>query len=213
MKKRSVGIILILIIGFSLYKTCQFLNRIDHSDPEYNTIYSDNYKEKLFNNSLLGMTQKQVIKILGEPLSKTQLEYFNAILYTNHKDSVDFNGNSNSLQLLGYSKNLTYKFISFDSLGNVKSTMIKGYPETEDEIKKLSRLKIISLFGKPDKEIICNCNCTVYSYSQIKEGNYSGKHPIINQRNIVFDNNQIAIKILKKVGNTYSKYDEICVEK
>jgi len=212
-KKRSVGIILILIIGFSLYKTCQFLNRIDHSDPEYNTIYSDNYKEKLFNNSLLGMTQKQVIKILGEPLSKTQLEYFNAILYTNHKDSVDFNGNSNSLQLLGYSKNLTYKFISFDSLGNVKSTMIKGYPETEDEIKKLSRLKIISLFGKPDKEIICNCNCTVYSYSQIKEGNYSGKHPIINQRNIVFDNNQIAIKILKKVGNTYSKYDEICVEK
>jgi hypothetical protein len=209
-RKKIAVIILILVLGFASFKACRFLNRIDHADPNYNTIYTDKYKEEIFNTTLLGMSENEIIKTLGEPFSKTKLEYFDAILYTNHKDSINLNANSNSLTLLGYSDSLTYKFISFDSGGNVKDAMIKGYPETESEIKKLTKSKIIMAFGPPDKEMLCNCNCEVYSYSQIKEGGISGKGPIINQRNIVFDNGRTALKIIKKVGNTYSKYDEIC---
>jgi hypothetical protein len=209
-KKRTTGIILVLVLGFVIFKAFQFLNRIDQADPDYNTIYTDHYKEDLFTKALLGKTEVEIIKTLGEPFSKTKLEYFDAILYTNQNDSIDLNANSNSLTLLGYGDSLIYKFISFDSLGNVKSVMIKGYPETENEIQKLSKSEIIKNFGLPDKEMLCDCNCEVYSYSKIKGGSYSGKQPIINQRNIVFDNKQIAIKIIKKVGNTYSKYDEIC---
>ncbi len=213
MKKILIGILVIVITGFAVYRFYKFIGRIDTADPEYNTIYTKGYKEKGFNTNLIGLTESQITNVLGEPFSKTKLEYFNAILYTNRKDSLYLNENSISIGFLRYSDSINYRFISFDSSGNVGEVMIKGYPETKEEIEKLTKSAIIRVLGNPDKEMLCDCKCEVYSYSEIKKGSYSGKHPIINLRNIVFDNNKIAIKIIKKVQNTYSKYDGICTEK
>ena len=213
MKKPLIGLLIISILSFTAYKLYKFISRIETSDPEYNTIYATGFNEKIFNNDLIGMPEGKVISTLGEPFSKTKLDYFSAFLYSNHKDSLYFIENSNSIGLLGNSDSLKYRFISFDNSGNVKTVMTKGYPDMEDSLKKMNRLEIIKILGNPGKEMLCDCNCEVYSYSKIKEGSYSGKQPIINLRNIVFDSNKVVIRIIRKVQNTYSKYDEICTEK
>jgi hypothetical protein len=212
-KKLLVGILIISMLSFTVYKLYKFISRIETSDPEYNTIYTADYNEKVFNKDLIGMTETKVINKLGEPFSKTRLDYFNALIYSNHKDSLYFIENSNSIGLLGYSDSIKYRFLSFDNSGNVKTVITKGYPDMEVSLKKLKKSEIIKILGNPDKEMLCDCNCDVYSYSKIKDGSYSGKHPIINLRNIVFDSNKIAIRIVRKVQNTNSKYDEICTEK
>jgi hypothetical protein len=213
MKRLLIGIFIIAALSFTVYKIYRFVSRIETSDPNYNTIYTAAFNEKVFNNELIGMAENKVVATLGEPFSKTKLDYFNALLYSNHKDSLYFIENSNSLGLLGYSDSIKYLFLSFDKLGHIKTVMIKGYPEIEDSLKKLNKPDIIKKFGNPDKEMFCDCNCQVFSYAKIKEGHYSGKHPIINLRNIVFDSNKIALRVIKKVQSTYSKYDEICTEK
>lgn len=212
MKKISFRLVLILIIGLVFYNVYKFISRIDHTDLEYNTVYTEKYKEKVFNNNLIGLTEKKIVDTFGEPFSKTKPGYFNAILYTNYKDSVSFEQYSNALNLAGISEKIKYRFISFDSSGNVDAVMIQGYPDNEAEIKLLSKSEIIKKFGKPEKEILCNCQCEVYSYSKIKEGSYSGKHPTINQRNIIFNDNHVAIKIIKKVGNSYGTDGGTCIE-
>ncbi|MFD2907627.1 hypothetical protein ACFSX9_02655 [Flavobacterium ardleyense] len=209
-KKYFIGIGLAILIIFGIYKINIFLDRIENSDPEYNTIYAQNFNEELFQNRLIGKSKNEIIEIIGNPLSKTKLKYFDAILYTNFKDSVYLKENSISVRLKGYSENVKYTFISFDSIGNVQNVMIRGYTENEEELKKSTKSEIFEKFGKPQKQMLCNCKCMVYSYSEIKEGGYSGKHPIINIRNLVFDKKNKLIKVIKKVGSTYSKYDEIC---
>jgi len=211
-KKIFFRLLIIVVLGFVFYKGCKFLNGIDHADPEYNTVYTKKYEERLFNNNLLGLTEKEIIKTFGEPFSKTKPGYFNAILYTNYKDSVSFEQYSTALSLATISEKMKYRFISFDSLGHVNDMMIQGYPDSANQIKLLSKPEIIKKFGKPDKEILCNCHCGVYAYSRIKTGEYSGKQPIINQRNIIFNGSHIAIKIIKKVGNSYSTDDGTCGE-
>lgn len=213
MRKILTGILILVIISLAVYKLNKIIGVFDTADSDYNTIYTGGYKEKVFNTDLVGMTESSVIKSLGEPYLKTKLEYFNAFLYSNHKDSLYLTENSNSIGYVRYSDSINYRFISFDSSGIVKVVMIKGYPDTEEEIKKLTKSEIIQKFGNPEKEMLCDCNCEVYSYSKIREGSYTGKHPIINLRNIVFDNKKIAIKVIKKVQNTYSLYDDICTEK
>ncbi len=209
-KKYFIGIGLMILVFFGIYKVNIFLDRIVNSDPEYNTIYSQNFNEKLFQNQLIGKSKNEIITIIGNPLSKTKLKYFDAILYTNFKDSVYLTENSISVGLNGYCKNVKYRFMSFDSIGKVENVMINGYSEKKEELGKLTKFEVLEKFGKPQKQILCNCKCIVYSYSEIKKGAYSGKHPIINIRNLIFDEKNKLIKVVKKVGSTYSKYDEIC---
>jgi hypothetical protein len=201
-----------MVLGFLFYKVYKFVNGIDHADLEYNTIYTKKYQERLFNDNLLGLTEKEIIKIFGQPFSKTKPGYFDAILYTNYKDSVSFEQYSHGLALATLSEKMKYRFISFDSLGHVDDMMIQGYPDSANQIKLLTKPEIVKKFGKPAKEILCNCNCEVYAYSRIKRGEYSGKHPTINQRNIIFNSSHIAIKIIKKAGNSYSTTDGTCDE-
>ena len=188
------------------------MDRITTADPEYNTIYTVNFKENLFNKDLLGLSQSEVIKVLGPPFSITKLKYFDAVLYSDYKDRIYLTQNSMNIGFNSYSDTINYKLISFDRLGNVMRVMIKGYSDTEEEIKKLTKTTVLKKFGNPDKKMLCDCKCEVYSYSEIKEGSYSGKQPIINLRNIVFNDKNIAEKIVKKIKSTYSKYDEICIE-
>jgi hypothetical protein len=213
MKRIFLRLIPILIIGLVFHKVYKYFNSLDQTDLEYNTIYTEKYKEERFNSKLLGFTEKDIVNTFGEPFSKTRPGYFNAVLYTNNKDSIFFDEYTDGAFLFtGKRENIKYRFISFDSLGNVKTAMADGYSKNEDQLKQLTKSEIIKKFGKPDKEVLCNCKCEVYSYSKIKEGGFSGKQPTINQRNIVFNNNHIAVKIIKKVGNSYSTSGGTCIE-
>ena len=119
------------MLGFVFYKGCKFLNRIDQTDLEYNTVYTNKYKENLFNTKLIGLNQEEIIKMFGEPFSKTKPGYFNAVLYTNYKDSVSFQPYSDALSLATISEKMKYRFISFDSLGDVDGVMIHLQKQTK----------------------------------------------------------------------------------
>lgn len=55
--------------------------------------------------------------------------------------------------------------------------MSDSFIVNEDSLKMLDKKGVLEKFGKPDKEMICDCDCEVWSYGQIKKGGYSGKRP------------------------------------
>ena len=75
MKKSKYFLLLlpIVIFGFLIYKCSQFLNRIENTDYEYNTVYSDNYSDKSFNNYLIGKSEKDILEMFGQPIKKEKL--------------------------------------------------------------------------------------------------------------------------------------------
>lgn len=83
---KYVLIVTILIISIILgLRISSFLSSLTTVDHEYNTIYTRNYKEDKFNDSLIGKTKYEIVKILGESFEKTKLDSFNAIIYTDKK--------------------------------------------------------------------------------------------------------------------------------
>lgn len=187
------------------------MSRIETVDYEYNTIYTTNYDDNKFNDNLLGKTKTEILTTLGEPFNKTKLDFYNAIVYTDKKDSLYLINNCDCLGLLG--TNVKYIFISFNSNLDVETVMISGYDINQDSIKRLNKKSILENLGSPARETICDCNCEVWSYSKIRNGSYSGKEPNIYIRNILFNENEKVGKIIKTKGSTFDKYIETCEKK
>lgn len=200
---------MILIVSIILgLRISNFLSSLTTVDYEYNTIYTRNYKEDKFNDSLIGKTKYEIVKILGESFEKTKLDSFNAIIYTDKKDSIyigiDFVGKRGI--------NVKYLYVSFNSNFKVKMVMSDSFIVNEDSLKMLDKKGVLEKFGKPDKEMICDCDCEVWSYSQIKKGGHSGKRPDIFIRNLIFSREGELLKVVKLKGSTYDKYIGVCKE-
>jgi outer membrane protein assembly factor BamE (lipoprotein component of BamABCDE complex) len=203
MKKSKFFLVAILLLTFSflLYKCSVYISRIENTDYEYNTVFTNNYDEKLFNNYLIGKTNVEILEILGKPMKKQKLEYYNAILYTNKKDSIDMNHEYGiEINCIG----TDYKFlkISFDSSNKITEIFNREYYPNEDDLKKLSKEDVIKVLGFPYKELKRPSTYDVWTYSKIKEGGYTGKQPKIHIRHLIFHRNKV-LKVIKEKGYAY----------
>ncbi len=211
-KKILLALLIVLllsggIIGYLLYDLSKALN----PDPIYNTRYTSNYKEYNFDKVKIGNRYDNVIDLLGCPLKIDTITFVEQFLYTNFPDDVFFIEGSDGLRFNGGNDSLRYSNISLDKQGKVIGVFsdFKLGDKSKDEIMLFSKNSLIELFDIPQKQMICDCNCIVLSYSTLKEGPYRGKHPIIDLRKILIMDS-IVVRKVKKEGNPFNRYLGTC---
>jgi hypothetical protein len=179
-------------------------------NPKYNTEYSKNFKENLFNKKLLGISETNLKELLGEPIKRESLEISEYYLYTNDTSKVDFIEGSSGIKLCGGNENLKYKLITFNEKGILTNIITEKIEFERENFLGIQKNKIIEKFGKPDKEMLCDCDLEVLSYTELKKGSYKGKSPIIELRKVVIGKDKLVKKLISKIGNPYNKYDGTC---
>lgn len=179
-------------------------------NPKFNTEYSEKYNENLFNNKLLGISEKHLIELFGEPTKRENLEISEHYLYTNDTSNVHFIEGSTGVSLNGGTENLKYKLITFDKNGILTDIITEKVEFKKEKFIGLKNKEIIQKFGEPNKKMICNCDFEILSFSKLKDGPYKGKTPIINLRKVIINNQKKVDKIISKIGNPDNKYDGSC---
>ena len=79
-----------------------------------------------------------------------------------------------------------------------------------DSLIGTSKAEIIKKYGKPNQIAEVKENGEVLFFSNIKEGAYTGKMPKIYLRKVMFNKNNIAIKVIKAEGNPLNPTEGIC---
>lgn len=217
MTKRLTNRILIAIVlffvisgGFIVYLLIE-VDKALNPDPDYNTVFTEKYDSKRFDNLKPGDTIDYVIDMIGEPYKIDTIDFFEQLLYTNSPDEVFFIEGSDGLRFHGGNDSLRYSSISLNENGAVIK-VVADYEiggKSEDQLKLLTKEQLIDLFGEPQKHMICAYKCTVFSYSKLKEGPYRGKLPVIELRTIIFRSNVMIGKV-KRDGNPYNPYVGTC---
>ena len=93
----SLGIF--VVIAFLWIKRTIYL--ISNSDPDYNTVYSSNYNEKLFNEDLIGKRENELENLFGKPFYKYKNPFINILLYTTNKNTAILNKSFDRIQFRG----------------------------------------------------------------------------------------------------------------
>lgn len=206
----GIAIFLIISGGVFIY----LLREVDKAinpDPDFNTVFTDKYESNRFDSIKTGVEINYVIAVIGEPCKIDTIEFFEQLLYTNSPDDVFFIEGSDGLIFHGGNDSLKYSSISLNENGDV----IKVFADFEiggkskDQLMLLNKEQLVDLFGKPQKHMICNCRCIIFSYSKLKEGPYRGKLPVIELRKILFKDNAVIGKV-KRDGNPYNPYVGTC---
>ncbi len=199
MKNKIIFFLLGASIVLAIFWVKRELYLIVSSDPDFNTIYSSKYSEGLFNEDLIGKNEKELDRVLGEPLFKYRVSFFNALLYTNNKDSIFLNKDFNCIQIKNDKRDRQFRCFYLDSIGKVKKAKIVGYNEKENSYDGLSKEDIVKKFGLPDDEV-SNPSYEVLSFSDLTKGAQSGKRRTINIRKILLNRNKVATQIIREVG-------------
>ena len=206
----GIAIFLIIIGGIFYY----FLRQVDKAlnpDPDFNTVFTEKYDSYRFESIKKGDEIDYVIEMLGEPCKIDTINFFEQLLYTNSPDDVFFIEGSNGLRFHGGNDSLKYSSISLNENGDVINVFadfeIGG--KNKDQLMLLNKDQLIELFGRPQKHMICDCKCIVFSYSKLKEGPYRGKLPVIGLRKIMLKDNVVIGKV-KRDGNPYNPYVGTC---
>lgn len=212
MKKKLFYIILLLLVIFYGYKFVKSIEGIETPDLEYNTVYSEKYEEDLFNDKLLGKSKKEIIDKLGKPLRTEKINPYLKFLYRDKNDSI-YVDCSGGVDLSSYNitdKSYSFLTFEFDSKNNVKEVYEVRYAEKfdSDSLIGVSKDDVIKKFGNPIQIAQINFDGAIISFSNLKEGPYTGKQPKIHMRNIVFDKNDKAVKIIKSDG--YNLLKDLC---
>ncbi len=174
---------------------------ISHSDPDYNTVYSPGYDDEKFDNRLIGLSEKDVIGILGQPLYKTKLSFLHVLLYTENKSTVFASRTSDCIVYeQGHKKELQALRIYFDSTGKVFDVKTDGYPAGNNTFTGLTNADIISKMGQPDDEIIQLAGTELLSFSELTHGTQSGKTGTYHVRQIILNKDKIAIAVIRELG-------------
>jgi len=133
-------------------------------------------------------------------------------LYRDKKDSIYLNC-SKGVDLTHYNltnSNYSYLTIEFNNqnkvqdVSNVKNSEIVN----SDSLIGISKDDVVKKFGEPIQMAQITFDGTILSFSNLKEGPYTGKQPKIHMRNIVFDKNNKAVKIIKSDG--YNVLKDLC---
>ena len=212
MKKKLLFLILFLLFIFAGYRFVKAIEGIETTDLDYNTVYSEKYEENFFNDKLLGKTKKQIIDKLGKPLRAETINPYLKFLYRDKKDSIYIDCSKGvDLSKFDLIKN-KYSFLTFefDTSENVKDIYkVENSEKVEsDSLIGISKSAIIHKFGKPAQIVKISFEGNILSFSNLKQGAYTGKKPKIHMRNIIFDKNNKAVKIIKSDG--YNVLDGLC---
>ena len=140
-----------LFLMLLLLLNCQSEDKI-----ESQTIYSSDFKKENFSKKLIGKSKDEIIKNIGNPLKITQMEEFDAFVYTNDIDNVSFYEGFDFIDFKNKNLNTEYIFFSFKN-DKVKTIKFNGDKKV-DEAKFIGKTKnqIIEQFGNPTKRIFCN---------------------------------------------------------
>lgn len=199
---------------FMIFKVIKFVKGIETPDLEYNTVYSEKYDESLFNNSLLGLNKTEIIKKFDKPLKIDIIKTNSRFLYKNKNDSIfiDCNGGVDLSHFDILHKKENFLVFTFNENEIVKDVFnVKNSEKiNSDSLIGISKAKIIKKYGKPNQIAEVKENGEVLFFSNIKNGAYTGKMPRIYLRKVMFDRNNIAIKVIKSEGNPLSPTEGIC---
>ena len=199
---------------FMIFKVIKFVKGIETPDLEYNTVYSEKYDESLFNNSLLGLNKTEIIKKFDKPLKIDIIKTNSRFLYKNKNDSIfiDCNGGVDLSHFDILHKKENFLVFTFNENEIVKDVFnVKNSEKiNSDSLIGISKAKIIKKYGKPNQIADVKENGEVLFFSNIKNGAYTGKMPKIYLRKVMFDRNNIAIKVIKSEGNPLSPTEGIC---
>ena len=199
---------------FMIFKVIKFVKGIETPDLEYNTVYSKKYDESLFNNSLIGLNKNEIIKKFGKPLKIDTIQKFSKFLYKNKSDSIyiDCEGGVDTSHFNMLHKKENFLVFTFDENEIVKDIFnIKNSERiNSDSLIGTSKAEIIKKYGKPNQIAEVKENGEVLFFSNIKEGAYTGKMPKIYLRKVMFDRNNIAIKVIKSEGNPLNPTEGLC---
>jgi aspartate 1-decarboxylase len=199
---------------FMIFKVIKFVKGIETPDLEYNTVYSEKYDESLFNNSLIGLSKAEIIKKFDKPLKIDIIKTNSRFLYKNKNDSIfiDCNGGVDLSHFNMLHKKENFLVFTFDENEIVKDIFnIKNSERiNSDSLIGTSKAEIIKKYGKPNQIAEVKENGEVLFFSNIKEGAYTGKMPKIYLRKVMFNKNNIAIKVIKAEGNPLNPTEGIC---
>ena len=199
---------------FMIFKVIKFVKGIETPDLEYNTVYSEKYDESLFNNSLIGLSKAEIIKKFDKPLKIDIIKTNSRFLYKNKNDSIfiDCNGGVDLSHFNMLHKKENFLVFTFDENEIVKDIFnIKNSERiNSDSLIGTSKAEIIKKYGKPNQIAEVKENGEVLFFSNIKEGAYTGKMPKIYLRKVMFDRNNIAIKVIKSEGNPLNPTEGLC---
>ena len=199
---------------FMIFKVIKFVKGIETPDLEYNTVYSEKYDESLFNNSLIGLSKAEIIKKFDKPLKIDIIKTNSRFLYKNKNDSIfiDCNGGVDLSHFNMLHKKGNFLVFTFDENEIVKDIFnIKNSERiNSDSLIGTSKAEIIKKYGKPNQIAEVKENGEVLFFSNIKEGAYTGKMPKIYLRKVMFNKNNIAIKVIKAEGNPLNPTEGIC---
>ena len=202
------------IVIFMIFKVIKFVKGIETPDLEYNTVYSEKYDESLFNNSLIGLNKIKIIEKFGKPLKIDTIQKFSKFLYKNKSDSIyiDCEGGVDTSHFNMLHKKENFLVFTFDENEIVKDIFnIKNSERiNSDSLIGTSKAEIIKKYGKPNQIAEVKENGEVLFFSNIKEGAYTGKMPKIYLRKVMFNKNNIAIKVIKAEGNPLNPTEGIC---
>ena len=202
------------IVIFMIFKVIKFVKGIETPDLEYNTVYSKKYDESLFNNSLIGLNKTEIIKKFDKPLKIDIIKTNSRFLYKNKNDSIfiDCNGGVDLSRFDILHKKENFLVFTFDENEIVKDVFnVKNSEKiNSDSLIGISKAEIITKYGKPNEIAEVKENGEVLFFSNIKNGAYTGKMPKIYLRKVMFDRNNIAIKVIKSEGNTLNPTEGIC---
>ena len=199
---------------FMIFKMINFVKGIETPDLEYNTVYSEKYNESQFNNSLIGLNKIKIIEKFGKPLKIDTIQKFSKFLYKNKSDSIyiDCEGGVDTSYFNMLHKKENFLVFTFDENEIVKDIFnIKNSERiNSDSLIGTSKAEIIKKYGKPNQIAEVKENGEVLFFSNIKEGAYTGKMPKIYLRKVMFNKNNIAIKVIKAEGNPLNPTEGIC---
>ena len=197
-----------------IFKMLNFVKGIETPDLEYNTVYSEKYNESQFNNSLIDLNKIKIIEKFGKPLKIDTIQKFSKFLYKNKSDSIyiDCEGGVDTSHFNMLHKKENFLVFTFDENEIVKDIFnIKNSERiNSDSLIGTSKAEIIKKYGKPNQIAEVKENGEVLFFSNIKEGAYTGKMPKIYLRKVMFNKNNIAIKVIKAEGNPLNPTEGIC---
>lgn len=194
-----------LFLMLLLLLNCQSEDKIENQ-----TIYSSDFRKENFSKNLIGKSKDEIIKNIGNPLKITQMDEFDAFVYTNDINNVSFYEGFDFIDFKNKNLNTEYIFFSFKN-DKVKTIKFSGDKKI-DETKIIGKTKnqIIEQFGNPTKRIFCNKKNTILSYTDRGNGEIENKMPKYYVKNVVLDERNIAVKIIDTINNDLNRSRFAC---
>ncbi|MDO5614941.1 MAG: hypothetical protein Q4G16_02035, partial [Cruoricaptor ignavus] len=180
---------------------------------EEQTIFSSESVKDKFSKELLGKTKNEILETLGKPVKEEKMTEFDAFLYTKNKDDYDF---YEGFDIINPKKNSEKKteYLYFSFRNDTVKKVLENLDENFDEKILIGKSKndIIESYGIPIKKVKCNNKNTILSFTDRGNGDLGVKMPEYYFKNIVLNENNVAIKVIDTINKDLNINKFACEE-